>query len=435
MLREWLPALSVPEKTGKIVLLSQRLCNSSDRRHPGGYLLNHQPIHAMIKILLTTAFLTQFSFSSLESPKVSPLTSSQHPSNLASNSAKNTKSKIQVALLLDTSNSMDGLIDQAKAQLWKMVNRLADAQRQNEGVELEIALFEYGNSGLEPDAGYIRLVHPLGTDLDGLSEKLFELKTNGGDEYCGWVIQTALKEIPWSSGANDLRIIFIAGNEPFNQGPVNFRTSCGTAADRGILINTIHCGDFKTGLSTDWKTGADLGRGKYMIIDTDKKVTHISTPFDARILECNEKLNRTYLGYGAEGAMKKERQVKQDNNAASYGASNVAQRAAAKSKSSYRNEDWDLVDAARADEQFVEKLEESELPAELKGKNKAEIKKEIARLGAEREEIRKELAELEKKMSAYIAEETKKQVGGEETLDLVLIQAVVDQAKAKGFVF
>ena len=127
--------------------------------------------------------------------------------------------------------------------------------------------------------------------------------------------------------------------------------------------------------------------------------------------------------------------MKQDNNAASYGASNVAQRAAAKSKSSYRNEDWDLVDAARADDQFVEKLEESELPAELKGKNKAEIKKEIARLGAEREEIRKELAELEKKMSAYIAEETKKQVGGEETLDLVLIQAVVDQAKAKGFVF
>ena len=32
------------------------------------------------------------------------------------------KKHIKVALLLDTSNSMDGLIDQAKAQLWDIVN-------------------------------------------------------------------------------------------------------------------------------------------------------------------------------------------------------------------------------------------------------------------------------------------------------------------------
>ena len=32
--------------------------------------------------------------------------------------------KIQVALLLDTSNSMDGLIEQAKSRLWNIVNNL-----------------------------------------------------------------------------------------------------------------------------------------------------------------------------------------------------------------------------------------------------------------------------------------------------------------------
>lgn len=36
---------------------------------------------------------------------------------------------------------------------------------------LEIALFEYGNSNLNAETGYIRLVQPLGADLDGLSEK------------------------------------------------------------------------------------------------------------------------------------------------------------------------------------------------------------------------------------------------------------------------
>ena len=35
---------------------------------------------------------------------------------------------IMLALLLDTSNSMDGLIDQAKSQLWKIVNELAAAK-------------------------------------------------------------------------------------------------------------------------------------------------------------------------------------------------------------------------------------------------------------------------------------------------------------------
>ena len=35
--------------------------------------------------------------------------------------------EIKVALLLDTSNSMDGLIDQAKAQLWQIVNELSYA--------------------------------------------------------------------------------------------------------------------------------------------------------------------------------------------------------------------------------------------------------------------------------------------------------------------
>ena len=45
------------------------------------------------------------------------------------------------------------------------------------------------------------------------------------------------------------------------------------------------------------------------------------------------------------------------------------------------------------------------------------------------------LMQLEKQMASYIAEETKKQAGTEETLDNVLIQAVVDQAKEKGFDF
>ena len=74
--------------------------------------------------------------------------------------------KIQVALILDTSNSMDGLIDQAKSQIWKMVNELADTRKNGEVAGIELALYEYGNDELSVGNGYVRKITPLTTDLD-----------------------------------------------------------------------------------------------------------------------------------------------------------------------------------------------------------------------------------------------------------------------------
>jgi hypothetical protein len=346
------------------------------------------------------------------------------------------RSKIQVALLLDTSNSMDGLIDQAKAQLWKMVNKLASAQQYNQQVDVEIALFEYGKQTLPRAGGYIRKVQDLNTDLDGLSEKLFELKTNGGDEFCGYVIQSAIDSIKWSDNPQHLKVIVIAGNEPFNQGPIDFRTSCEHAAARGILVNTIFCGNLQEGIDTRWQEGALIGKGRYMNIDSDKKVVHINTPYDTTVLRLNQQLNSTYIGYGSKGKEYKMRQEAQDSNAGAYGSANVAQRAAAKSKGTYQNDDWDLVDAAKKDAGFVDKMEESEMPEAWKGMSKADIKKEIENQQARRAAIQKQLLDLEVKINDYIAEEQKKQAGSTaETLDNVLIQAVVEQARALGYSF
>lgn len=342
--------------------------------------------------------------------------------------------KIQIALLLDTSNSMDGLIEQAKSQLWKMVNRLADAQRQNEGVELEIALYEYGNDGLSGREGYIRMVQPLKNDLDGLSEQLFQLKTYGGSEYCGWVMETALAQLSWSDSPDDLRVIVIAGNEPFNQGPKDYRKICVQAADRGLVINTVFCGDYEEGIKTFWKNGAECTKGRYMNIDTDERVVHIPTPYDSTVLILNENLNKTYFGYGRKGEAMKSRQTMQDKNAASFGTANQVQRASAKAKKTYSNADWDLVDAVEEDEAVLEKLEKEDLPEAWRNKSPEELKATIEQLKTERSAIRKELLDLEKKIDVYQAAERKK-MSDTQTLDNVLIEAVVDQAKAKGFAF
>jgi hypothetical protein len=123
---------------------------------------------------------------------------------------------IKVALLLDTSNSIDGLIKQAKAQLWEIVNELSYAKYGLKKPDLEIALYEYSNASLSSRKGYIRQVLQFSKDLDAISEKLFSLTTNDGNEFCGQVIQTSLNELSWGNNKNDLRLLFIAGNEPFS---------------------------------------------------------------------------------------------------------------------------------------------------------------------------------------------------------------------------
>ena len=82
---------------------------------------------------------------------------------IAANPEEKTKVRqtIKVALLLDTSNSMDGLINQAKTQLWEIVNELSYAKYGIQEPDLEIALYEYGNDRLESSDGYIRQVLPF----------------------------------------------------------------------------------------------------------------------------------------------------------------------------------------------------------------------------------------------------------------------------------
>jgi hypothetical protein len=220
---------------------------------------------------------------------------------------------IMLALLLDTSNSMDGLIDQAKSQLWKIVNEVA-AAKSGDGKQpnIKIALYEYGNAGLSSDEGYIRQVSALTEDLDVISEKLFSLTTNGGNEFCGQVIKTALNQLTWSASKADLKMIFIAGNEPFTLGGVSYELACGTAKEKGVVVNTIYCGEFDEGIALSWKRGAELTGGAFMSIEQNSKTVYVPTPYDDQIAALNDKLNATYVYYGASGEYRKEQQIVQD---------------------------------------------------------------------------------------------------------------------------
>lgn len=352
-----------------------------------------------------------------------PLFSFQSPS----------KTSIKVALLLDTSNSMDGLIDQAKSQLWNVVNELSEAKCNGEIPKLEIALYEYGNDQLSMREGYIRLVNPFTSDLDLISEKLFSLKTDGGSEYCGKVIQSSLKALDWDENSNDLKMIFIAGNEPFNQGNIDFREVCKLARNRDIVINTIFCGDIKEGEKTYWKDGAYIGGGNYMNIDQDIQYVHIKTPYDDKLIELNKQLNTTYVAYGARGARNYSRQAEQDKNASSMNEEVAIQRISSKSKSTYNNSHWDLVDATVDELVVLEDVAEEEFPKEMRKMTLEEKKKYIETKSKERESITKEISELTVKRDKYISEQRKNEP--DNMLDKAIVNSVKIQAASKNFKF
>ncbi len=341
--------------------------------------------------------------------------------------------RIMIALLLDTSNSMDGLIDQAKSQLWKIVNELA-AARCSDGSrpDVKIALYEYGNDNLSARAGYVRLVSALTSDLDLISEKLFALTTNGGSEYCGYVINQSLKDLEWSRSDADLKMIFIAGNEPFTQGSVPYTIACSLAREKDVTVSTIYCGPYGEGAGTSWKSGADLTGGTYMSIEQDRRTVYVPTPYDKEIDALNSKLNATYVYYGESGERRKQQQIAQDRNAARFGQENKVERAVSKSTHVYKNSSWDLVDAYEDDAGVIEEAREADLPAEMRGMTTAEKEEYIEEKAAERARIQHEIQALNEKRKEYIAQHT--EASAEKgMLDAAMLKAIKEKARMKNF--
>jgi hypothetical protein len=316
--------------------------------------------------------------------------------------------KVQVAILFDTSNSMDGLIDQAKAKIWNIINEMSGLRYQGQVPTIEIALYDYGNSGLSEADNYVRQQLALTTDLDMISQKLFGLTTNGGNEYCGAVIQKSLQDLNWSANPLDLKMIYIAGNEPFNQGTIAYKEVCTTASGRNIFVNTIYCGDYDQGIREFWKDCASLSKGDYFNINSNAAVVHIDTPYDQVINSYNDSLNRTYYGYGVIGESRKNNQLAQDANAASESISVQTERSIVKSKSAYTNESWDLIDAVDKGGKDITKMQDEELPEEFKGKSDAEKVELLQEKKEERERYQKKIAELAVERQNYITTEKAK---------------------------
>jgi hypothetical protein len=292
--------------------------------------------------------------------------------------------KIQIALLLDVSGSMSGLITQAQSQIWRIVNEISHAEKNNVKPLVQLAFGTFGNVDFEGN-GFFKMYTPLTNDIDLIAENLFTLSTLGEHEYCGYAIQCALDSLQWSDSKDDYKVIFIAGNESFNQGATDYVKVCKYALKRNIILNTIYCGPKELGISQLWEDAAGRAKGKYMSINHDTKEKSMGTIWDNKLIDYGEQFNRTYVPYGKDGEKNLMRQKAQDDNAAEMGENFMRERILFKASSSYDNEHWDLVDAYKKDNSIVASLESSDFPPEMQSMTVERKKQYLERKMRERE--------------------------------------------------
>ena len=340
--------------------------------------------------------------------------------------------KIQAAILLDVSNSMDGLIEQAKAQLWTMVNTLGKAKCEGITPNIEIALYEYGRDENSRAQGYVKQISPFTLDLDKLSEDLFSLSTHGGQEYCGQVIYTSLKELSWDNYASSYKVIFISGNEDFLQGNISYTLACKEAAEKGVIVNTIYCGDRMQGIREHWNLLGECGNGNFSNINSNAGPEDIPTPYDSSLITLNWKLNDTYVYFGEKGKQKYASQYKADSLNFAINGYVSANRVVAKGNSGlYFNAGWDLVDAASNDKDILEKLDLKTLPDSVRQLSKKELQGYIDDKAVQRKAIQNEILSINAKREKFIAEERKKNVSGskDSNLESEIQKMILEQGK------
>lgn len=351
------------------------------------------------------------------------------------------KPLVQLAVLLDTSNSMDGLINQARTQIWKIVNELVTSEKNGSAPVIEVALYEYGNSALKVETGYVRQVLPFTRDLDKVSQELFALRTNGGDEYCGLAIKEAVSGLKWSAKTDVYKAIFIAGNEPFTQGPLDFNAASAQAKAKGIFVNTIYCGSRQQGIGEQWLAGAQAADGDYANIDQQAVVFTASAPQDARINELSAKMDNTSVAYGTMGQAKMA--VRANVAKAIYasgGAAAMSDRASFKAAApaaslAAAEAEWDAVSALESGTVKRDDIKKEQLPTELQKMDKKELNKYLDEQLTKRKKIKEEIVQLQGARKAYIAAEERKLAGGTNTLDKAVINTIRRQAQRSGYKF
>ena len=341
------------------------------------------------------------------------------------------KPRIEVCFVLDTTGSMGGLIEGAKQKIWSIANEMISAQPTP---ELKLGLIGYRDRGDE----YVVKSFSLTDDIDAIYGHLREFQAGGGGdapESVNEALAEAIHKMPWSGDSKVLKIIFLVGDAPphmdYPNGP-KYPDLCREAAKKDLIINTIQCGEMAE-TKPIWQEIAKLSEGSYVGISQSGNVAVISTPMDKELSRLNERIGTTLIPYG-DSKLQAEVHAKYAM-AASAPVAAMADRLTYNSKTGKAVQGrGELVDALNDKRLKLDEIDQKQLPTELQKLDRNELQKRIAKTRDERADLQKQIVEVSKKREAYIQSENKRLAaeGKGDAFDQKVTETLHAQAAKKG---
>jgi Mg-chelatase subunit ChlD len=337
--------------------------------------------------------------------------------------------KVEVVFCLDTTGSMGGLIEGAKAKIWAICNQIASGKPTP---ELKVGLVAYRDRG---DA-YITKVFELTDDLDTVHGHLKEFKAEGGGdapESVNQALDDAVNKIKWSTDKKTLRIIFLVGDAPPHmdyKDDVKYPDTCKKACEKGIIINSIQCGN--DGECTRiWKEIAVKAEGSFVAIPQDGGATvAVATPFDKELVGINDELARTTLVFGNRETQQAGQ--KKNDDARKLAPEGAAARVAYQCKNGWCA-NYDLLDCIKQGKVKLEELKKEELPEQLQKLSSKEQKAYLDKLEQRRKELNEKVLALDKKRSDFVAKKQAEDAAkNKNSFDNQVLEVLRNQAKTTG---
>jgi Mg-chelatase subunit ChlD len=345
------------------------------------------------------------------------------------------KPKVDVVFVLDTTGSMSGLIQTAKEKIWSIATTMASAQPTP---EIRIGLVAYRDRGDD----YVTKVVDLSHDLDSIYATLMDFQAGGGGdgpESVNKGLYDAVHSMSWSQGQQAYQTIFLVGDAPphMDYQEVQFPEIIAAANGKGIVVNTIQCGDHPVTVEP-WTQIASLGQGSFFQVEQAGGAVAFTTPYDEEIATLSAKLDDTRLYYGSEKEknrmLQKMSATEKLNETASVEAR--ARRGAFNASAGGRTNmlgDKELVDAVSSGEISLAELSAEELPETIKPLAPAEQEAYVLGMASKREELQRQIQVLAAERDSYLEEKVDAAGGLKDSLDHKIYDAVRNQAGKAGF--
>ena len=343
--------------------------------------------------------------------------------------------RVDLVFVLDTTGSMGGLIEAAKDKIWSIATTMARAQP---APEIRIGLVAYRDRGDQ----YVTRVFDLTTDLDSMYAHLMEFKADGGGdgpEAVNQALQDAVAPMSWNTQASTYKAVFLVGDAPPHmdyQDDIKYPATLALAKQRGIVVNTIQCGDDNSATQA-WSQIATLGAGDFLRVDQNGSAVAITTPYDDKLARLSAALDDTRLYYG-------DAKVQAQKRAKLAATSKLEQKAslAVKARRATFNAsvsgaanllgEKELVSEVASGRVRLQDIRKDELPAPLQAMAPAAQAAYIHDHAAKRDALKKQMQDTAEVRAEFLQREVAASGGARDSLDAKLFGTLREQAKRVG---